>query len=71
MKLKDFIPSLFDKEEYKLIIERNKKLSPIWAKFNKGVISRDEYIALWEQIHRVYNKKIKELENEQKTIMSK
>ncbi len=64
MELKDFIPSLFDKEEYKLIIEKHKKLAPIWAKFNKGVITRDEYIAIWEQIHRVYDKKIKELDNE-------
>ncbi len=71
MELRDLIPSLFDKEEYKLIIERNEKIDPLWKQFNKGVISRDDYIDKHDQIIETYKQKIKELYDEQKTIMSK
>ncbi len=64
MELKDFIATPLDNKKFQLIIERDKKIDPVWKQFNKGVISRDEYIAIWEQIHRVYKRKLKELDNE-------
>ncbi len=70
MTIKDFLPTNADILEYDLIMERNKEIGIIYRKFNASIINKNEYMAIKEQILRVYDRKIKDLYDEQKTIMS-
>ncbi len=70
MTIKDFLPKNADILEYDLIMERNKEIGTIYRKFNASIINKNEYMAIKEQIIRVYDRKIKDLYDEQKTIMS-
>ncbi len=71
MKINVLIPTSEDLLEYDLIMERNEKIRPIAKEYKAGKISLDDFIEYHDKIVSIYNNKIKELDNEQKSIMSK
>ncbi len=65
MELKDLIPTIFDKLEYKYRQQRHKEIDIIWKKFNKGDITREEYKEEFNKIEELYfNECMKQAHNQ-------